>query len=133
MRYRGVARETEDVDFLVEGHPDLVRGLINDGFDVRSMEDEGEIHLIRARRTDGAVDLIIAQTPYQHLAIERAGAEHVLTVEDVLVHKLIAWRYRDRDDIASILSTGVTFDETYVDHWAAEWEVSDRWREARAW
>jgi hypothetical protein len=57
----------------------------------------------------------------------------VLTVEDVLVHKLIAWRARDRDDVRSILWTGLVFDRDYVDHWATEWMVEDRWREALSW
>jgi hypothetical protein len=78
------------------------------------------------------VDLIIAGTPYQSLAIERA-VDHVLTVEDVLVHKLIAWRPRDQDDVRSILSTGLAFDEAYVGHWVGQWGVDDRWREAQAW
>jgi len=131
-RYRAEYRPTTDVDFLVEPHPGIVPGLIDAGFDVRVLQDQGEQHLIRARRTDGLVDLIIAGTPYQSLAIERA-VDHVLTVEDVLVHKLIAWRPRDRDDVRSILSTGLAFDEAYVEHWAREWGVEDRWREAQAW
>jgi len=56
----------------------------------------------------------------------------VITVEDVLVHKLIAWRARDRNDIASILETAPKLDETYIEHWATEWDVLDRWYEARA-
>jgi hypothetical protein len=51
----------------------------------------------------------------------------------VLVHKVIAWRPKDRDDIASILSTKIGFDREYVDHWVAEWDVADRWREAQTW
>jgi len=129
MHYRAAPRPTEDVDFLVAWHGDLVQGLLAEGFDVRPFEDQGEVHLVRARRTDGAADLIVATTDYQRLALDRA-VEHVLTVEDVLVHKLIAGRPRDRDDIESILSTGIDFDRGYVEHWAEEWGVTDRWREA---
>ena len=129
MQYRAEPRPTNDVDFLVETHAQLVQELVAEGFDVRPFEDEGELHLIRVRRTDGAADLIVATTDYQRLAIERA-VDHVLTVEDVLVHKLIAWRPRDRDDVASILSTGIDFDRAYVEHWAEEWGVTDGWREA---
>ncbi len=132
MKYRDALRDTTDVDFLVEPHPGIVPGLIDAGFDVRVLEDQGEPHLIRAQRTDGLVDLIIAGTPYQSLAIERA-VDHVLAVEDVLVHKLIAWRPRDQGDVRSILSTGLAFDDAYVEHWAREWGVEDRWREAQTW
>jgi hypothetical protein len=77
------------------------------------------------------VDLVMATTEYQRIAVERA-IDHVLTVEDVFVHKLIAWRPRDQDDISSILSTRLAFDEEYVERWAREWGVEDRWREARS-
>ncbi|MGQ0802643.1 MAG: hypothetical protein ACT4PI_02085 [Actinomycetota bacterium] len=129
MQYRAGPRPTNDVDFLVEWHEALVQALVAEGFDVRPFEDQGEVHLIRARRGDCAADVIVATTPYQRLAIERA-VDHLLTVEDVLIHKLIAWRPRDRDDVESILSTGSDFDRDYVEHWADEWGVTDRWREA---
>lgn len=132
MRYRAIPRDTTDVDFLVEPDEGIVPGLVDAGFDVTVLEDKGEPHLIRARRSDGQGDLIIAGTPYQHLAIDRA-IDHVLTIEDVLVHKLIAWRSRDQDDVRSILSTGRAFDDAYVEHWAAEWGVEARWREAQVW
>ncbi len=129
-RYRGDARDTTDVDVLVDWHPLLVDELTADDFDLRVARDEDDQpHLIRAGCDYGTVDLIVAGTDYQRLAIERA-VDHVLTVEDVLIHKLIAWRPRDRDDIASILSTGREFDRDYVEHWAEEWDVTDRWREA---
>jgi hypothetical protein len=129
MRYRASDRVTMDLDFLVEWSDDFVQALVEQGFSVRTAQDEGEVHLVRTRRTGCAVDFIVARTDYQHLAIERAR-NHVLTVEDVLVHKLIAWRPRDQDDVRSILSTGLGFDRDYVDRWAEEWAVEDRWREA---
>ena len=129
--YRSTQRATTDVDYLVGWDERLVPGLVDAGFDVRLLEDDGEPHLIRARRSDGQADLIVATTEYQQLAIDRAH-DHVLTVEDVFIHKLIAWRSRDQDDVRSILSTGVAFDRAYVDRWAAAWGVEDRWRAALA-
>ena len=76
--------------------------------------------------------ILISATDYQEEALARAR-DHVLSIEDVLIHKLIAWRSRDRDDIASILSTGPDIDLAYLKRWAREWEVEDRWREAQAW
>ena len=127
--YRATQRPTTDVDYLVAWDERLVPRLVDAGFDVRLLEDNGEPHLIRARRTDGQVDLIVATTEYQERALDRAR-DHVLTVEDVFIHKLIAWRPRDQDDIRSILSTGIAYDAEYVNHWAREWGVEDRWREA---
>lgn len=56
----------------------------------------------------------------------------MITVEDVIVQKLIAWRPRDRNDIASILEGGHHLDEQYIERRAVEWEVLDRWHQARA-
>jgi hypothetical protein len=129
--YRSTQRATTDVDYLVVWDERLVPGLVDAGFDVRMLEDGGEPLLIRAWRTDGQVDLIVVTTEYQELALDRAR-DHVLSVEDVFIHKLIAWRPRDQDDVRSILSTGIAYDVEYVNHWVAEWGVEDRWREALA-
>lgn len=71
-----------------------------------------------------------------HLILVRGkggpGLDHVITVEDVIVHKLIAWRPRDRSDIASILEAGHPLDLAYIERWAAEWDVLGRWEQARA-
>lgn len=131
MRYRATARSTEDIDLLVEWDDALPERLQTEGWDISVARDPGaEPHLVRAAAAV-RVDLIVAQTEYQRVALQRA-ADGWLTVEDVLVHKLIAWRPRDRDDIASILSTGAALDRDYVAHWAAEWEVTERWDEAAA-
>jgi hypothetical protein len=78
-----------------------------DGFTHRRMLD---------RHEHDAVDLLVALTPYQQEALRRAQG-NVLTVEDVLVHKIIAWRARDRDDIESIISAGHDIDWGYVNRW----------------
>lgn len=130
LRFRASPRATDDIDFLVEWDEQLVPSLLAEGFDVRVAEDEGEVQLLRIRRTDGAADLIVARTEYQDVALRRA-VDHSLTVEDVIVHKLIAWRPRDRDDVASILSTGIAIDVDYVESWATQWDVLDRWVAAR--
>jgi hypothetical protein len=132
LEYRATKRTTTDLDILVAWHPELVQELVAAGFDVRVFEDDGEPHLLRTSSAICTVDFIVAGTEYQHLAIERAR-NHVLTVEDVLIHKLISWRPRDRDDVRSILSTGLAFDGEFVSHWAREWDVAARWREAQSW
>ncbi len=130
--YRDRYRYTTDGDFLVLWHPDLPDALEGVGFETRVSRDGEDVHLIRARRSDGSIDLIIAGTDYQRLAIER-GAHAVLTIEDVLVHKVIAWRPKDQDDIRSILEAGHEFDREYVERWTVEWGFVDRWHEALGW
>ena len=75
----------------------------------------------------------------QQEAIRRACEEdigggtrgRVLTVEDVIVHKLIAGRTQDRADIEAILASKVPLDEDYVEQWAAFWGVLADWRGLR--
>jgi hypothetical protein len=46
-----------------------------------------------------------AEIDYRQIAMARASDGHI-SVEDVIVHKLIAWRGRDQDDIRSMLEAG---------------------------
>ena len=126
MRYRVDERTTNDIDLLVADETGLVEALVAEGFDVRPYDDDGAVYLIRATKTACAVDLMIPVTEYQELALQRSQ-DHVLTAEDVIVHKLIAGRPRDLSDIESILASGIELDEIYIEHWAEIWDVSDLW------
>jgi hypothetical protein len=130
-RYRLAPRATNDVDLYVEWRDDLVSTLEAAGYAVgQSIDPNAEHpHLLRCRRGQERVDVMIPVVDYQELALDRAR-DHVLTVEDVIVHKLIAWRPRDRDDVVSILAAGHELDRDYIEHWAKEWDATERWREA---
>jgi len=125
-RYRLEARQTVDVDFLASsliGAADVLRSA---GCTVREVSEDGETYLLSARIDSTVIDVLLAETDYQRSAMKRA-VDGVLTVEDVIVHKLIAGRPRDFDDIRSILSTGREIDESYVLEHARQWDVIDRW------
>lgn len=131
LRYRRDSRLTTDIDVLVEAGRDLGAAFRAAGFQVREVADPGETpHLLLVRGNGVRADLLVATVEYQRTALDRAVGG-VLTVEDVIIHKLIAWRPRDQDDVVSILRAGHTLDEAYVERWAREWEVLDRWEEAR--
>jgi hypothetical protein len=126
-RYRATPRFTTDLDTLARYHGALVDALQQAGYEVAVFADEGEApHLIRCHRGPEAVDILLPVIEYQRVALDRA-VDHVLAVEDVIVHKLIAWRPRDRDDIRSILENGVALDSAYLSRWIGEWELADRW------
>jgi len=126
-RYRATPRFTTDVDTLAEFDPALAGAFESAGYDVSVIADTDEPpHLIRCYRGAEAVDILLPVVEYQRQALERA-IDRVLTVEDVLIHKLIAWRLRDRDDIRSIIEAGLAFDTKYLDYWITEWELSERW------
>ena len=131
LRYRRTPRLTVDADFLATYRPELTDAFRDAGYDVVESAEPGESpHLLAVRGKGDVIDVLLAVVEYQLVALDRA-VDHVLTVEDVLVHKLIAWRPRDRNDVASILEVGMALDEAYIEHWAAEWDVSDRWAQAR--
>lgn len=131
LEYRSTPRLTTDADILVARVPGLAEAFEAAGYDVTRVADGDEPpHLLVVRGHGGRVDIMIATVEYQEVALERA-VDHVLTVEDVIIHKLIGWRPRDRDDIASILDTGLDLDLDYIHEWAAAWQVDDRWEQAR--
>jgi hypothetical protein len=127
-RYRATPRFTTDLDTMARHHNGLVDALREAGYEVLVSAEEGEApHLIRCHRGPEAIDVLLPVVEYQEVALARA-IDHVLAVEDVIIHKLIAWRPRDRDDIRSILETGIALDDAYLAHWIAEWELGDRWQ-----
>jgi len=131
-RYRRSPRLTTDADFLVEVSPRVAPAFERQGYDVRPAgDDEGQPDMLIVRGHGDRIDLLFATFEYLDGALARA-VDRVLTVEDVIVQKLIAWRPRDRDDVASILDAGHKLDEEYIAHWAAEWDVTSRWAEARS-
>ncbi len=132
LRYRLRPRLTTDLDLLVASSVGVSSAFRDEGFHVREVSDPGEPpHLILVRGRDIVADLMVANVDYQRTALQRA-VDHVITAEDVIVHKLIAWRPRDRDDVLSILRAQTSIDEEYVSYWANEWGVADHWEEARS-
>lgn len=126
-RYRLDVRLTRDLDLLarsLDGAADALRAA---GCEVRVLSDGEQPYLVTARRGAEQLDLLLAETDYQVLAFERAVGG-VLCAEDVIVHKLIAGRPRDLDDVASILATGIALDRGYIEEHAAAWGVVDRWQ-----
>lgn len=88
-RYRLEARLTVDVALLastLDGASDVLREL---GCDVWVVTDGGVDYPLSARRGPIVLDVLLAETEYQRIALARA-VDGVLTVEDVIIHKLIA-------------------------------------------
>jgi hypothetical protein len=141
-RYRRDVRLTGDVDLLLADHGGdlaaLERLLSQGGWTTRRGTPDGSVLRLRHARL-GAADLVLAETEYQRVALERARAEvdstgirvRYLAPEDVIVHKLIAGRPRDLDDIESILDAAPQLDEAYLTEWAEAWGVLELWQRLR--
>ena len=77
------------------------------------------------------VDFIFSYSPYEKQAIERArnvklGRTSVkfASLEDVVIHKVIAGRPRDIEDIKSILFKNPEYDSDYIEQWLKKFDVS---------
>lgn len=141
--YRAETRFTQDLDLLLQdagpGVAALEAALASSGWRVRRAIPDGS--MLRARHAEhGDVDLVVAETPYQHEALARAREEvladgtrlRALAVEDVVLHKLIAGRTRDLADVESILDAAPPMDEAYLERWGSEWDVLEPWKRLRA-
>ena len=82
-----------------------------------------ERRVLPARTSDGiAVDIVFAGLPYEVAAIERAVpvevagySVRICTAEDLIVHKIISSRPRDREDILGIARRqGNRLDRSYL-------------------
>lgn len=77
------------------------------------------------------VDFIFSYSPYERQAIERArevrfGRTSIRfgSLEDVVIHKVIAGRPRDMEDIRSILLKNKEYDSNYIEKWLKEFDIA---------
>ena len=77
------------------------------------------------------VDLVFSHTPYEKKAIARAidvpmevTRVKFASIEDVVIHKIVAGRPRDIEDVKSILLKQSTYDHTYMRKWLTEFDAS---------
>lgn len=77
------------------------------------------------------VDFIFSFSPYERQAIERAISVNIgrvavqfAAVEDVVIHKVVAKRARDLEDVRSILLKNPDYDKKYVKKWLREFDAA---------
>ena len=77
------------------------------------------------------IDFIFSYSVYEHQAIQNAkmvklGSKDVsfASLEDLLIHKIIAGRPRDLEDVRSIILKNPDFNISYIEKWLAEFDSS---------
>lgn len=132
-------RFTWDVDFLVEASPrqleEIAKALGPTGFAIAPLPDDSAFarDFVRLARREGAVlvDLQPVRTDYERLVLTRAETIDdslpfaVATPEDLVVMKLVGWRYNDRRDLPKLLSLD-GLDRSYIEMWTSTWQVKGR-------
>ncbi len=132
-------RITMDVDITVLSDGPAVRIAIRlfeeAGFTVQLQQDGGgasgpDFVRLEHAATLVPVDLQVGKTEFETVVVERAArapglAVPVATREDLLVLKLLASRHKDFKDLLD-LGKLPDVDWTYVERWAAVWEIEDR-------
>jgi hypothetical protein len=85
------------------------------------------------------VDVFIVESPFQQELIHRRrlvetedGNVWLVSPEDLILLKLLAYRPRDVADILDVFFTQGQLDERYLRHWAAQLHVIDRLNEVLA-
>jgi hypothetical protein len=83
------------------------------------------------RKSGIRVDFIFSFSPYERQAIERAkdiklGRSRVrfASLEDVVIHKVVAGRARDLEDVRFILLKNPEYDSDYIEKWLEEFDKS---------
>jgi hypothetical protein len=77
----------------------------------------------RDAASDLRVDLVFSDSPYEHAALERAGSRTLAGVavrfasaEDLVIHKVLAGRPRDLEDVRGVLRRNPGLDHSGVRH-----------------
>jgi hypothetical protein len=96
---------------------------------LRALREQAMLFIQDAAGT--RLDLLLADTPYDVQAIQRARiaevepgtAISVCSPEDLVIYKLVSTRLRDHEDAASVIRRqGDRLEDDYVLHWLRQFE-----------
>jgi hypothetical protein len=132
----GEPRLTRDIDITLGVGPDRLNDLLAmaQAASWRVLVEEPEEFVQRTLvlpledpESNIRIDLIFSYSPYERQALDRVlriniGKTSVrfASVEDVVVHKVVAGRPRDLEDVCGILLKNPELDRAYVRHWLTE-------------
>jgi hypothetical protein len=132
----GEPRMTRDIDLTlglgVDGLPRVLALCLETGLKVLVSDEEKFVRdtmvLPALEEKSGIrVDFVFSFSEYEQLALERARTERLkghpvrfASLEDLVVHKVVAGRARDLEDVYAILVKNPGFDREYIEQWLVE-------------
>jgi len=135
----GEPRLTRDIDIILaitSEKLDLVLGLAK-GIGLRPLVDpenftrKAMVLPCQYPKADIRVDFIFSFSPYERRGLERVRTVKIggvrikfASLEDLIIHKVIAGRPRDLEDVRSILIKNPGADLGHIRHWLAEFAAS---------
>jgi hypothetical protein len=150
VRLHAIPRPTYDTDLLVgigaEGVGRLASAAVAAGFSVPEEHARGFVDRLAGLSKFSlgvpvgdrivSADLLVLGSDFQKTAFGRCvrvpvdgGDEWAVSVEDLLLHKLLAFRPRDQADISDLLLVAGPLDQRHLVAWAKRLGVEDRLRE----
>lgn len=136
----GEPRLTKDIDITLGvglDHLDRMKSIISRlGLkyltdDVDDFVKETMVLPVIDQKSGIRIDFIFSFSPYERQAIERAkdvpiGRTRIkfASLEDVIIHKMIAGRPRDIEDIQGILLKNPGYDSPYIEKWLSEFDTA---------
>jgi predicted nucleotidyltransferase len=112
---------------LLYGEPRLTRDI-----DITLGIGADKYESIMEEQSGIRIDFIFSFSPYEKQAIERSksvtfqatGGSSIqfATLEDIVIHKVIAGRPRDIEDVKSIILKNPSFDSRYITSWLTEFD-----------
>ena len=137
----GEPRLTRDIDITLGIGPDKFKSVLTlaGRLPLKVLADDTEAFIRKTmvlplleEKSGIRIDFIFSFSPYEQQAIERAKSVsfntpeatpvHFASLEDILIHKIIAGRPRDIEDIKSILLKNPAYDAKYVTSWLEEFD-----------
>lgn len=99
--------------------------------DVSQFVNETMVFPVLDKQSGIRVDLIFSFSAYEKQAIQRAEVKKfgrtgvkIASLEDVVIHKVIAGRARDIEDVKIMLMKNPDYDLDYVKRWLSEFDKS---------
>jgi predicted nucleotidyltransferase len=136
----GEPRLTRDIDITLGVKPDEVKTIMDivKNIGLKILVKDVEEFVIKTfvlpaidEKSGIRVDFIFSVSSYERKAIERAKAINLgktkvrfASLEDLIIHKIIARRPRDIEDVRSILLKNPDYDGRYIVKWLKKFDSS---------